>query len=212
MKSTYFYLHGFASSPQSNKARQLGDRFAERHLTLHVPDLNFGNFTHLTFTRQLERVSRLFPPPPSPVTLIGSSFGGLTALWLAQQSTQVDRLVILAPALHFLYFWLPTLDPTALHDWEARGYLDVYHYGEGRDVPLHYNFVKDLQQYRDERLGRSRPTLILHGQQDEVIPIQASRAFVRDRPWANLVELDSDHSLANVLPEIWHEIRNFCQI
>ena len=88
----------------------------------------------------------------------------------------------------------------------------VYHYGEKRSLPLSYEFILDAAQYRDEqRKLRPIPTLILHGCQDEVIPIQASRDFARERPWVELIELDSDHALGNVLPEIWSAIRVFCQ-
>ena len=59
---------------------------------------------------------------------------------------------------------------------------------------------------------RPVPTLILHGCEDEVIPIQASRDFTRQRPWVQLIELNSDHSLGNVLPEIWQAIQIFCQL
>ncbi len=77
MLSTYIYLHGFASGPRSQKARDLGDQFARLNIPLTIPDLNQGDFTHLTLTRQIKQVEALFPPAPTPVTLIGSSFGGL---------------------------------------------------------------------------------------------------------------------------------------
>lgn len=85
----------------------------------------------------------------------------------------------------------------------------VYHYGEERSLPLSYEFVLDAAQYKDEQLLRPIPTLILHGQQDEVIPLQASRDFAAQRPWVELISLDSDHALGNVMFEIWEAIRAF---
>ncbi|MGL5133723.1 MAG: YqiA/YcfP family alpha/beta fold hydrolase, partial [Planktothrix sp.] len=82
---------------------------------------------------------------------------------------------------------------------------------EKRDLPLHYQFLEDLALYPDEQLQRQIPTLILHGINDQVIPIQASRNYSKTRPWARLVELNSDHSLENVLGEIWQEIRDFLE-
>ena len=75
-----------------------------------------------------------------------------------------------------------------------------------------YNFVLDASQYQEESLQRAIPTLILHGRDDEVIPIHASRNFAANRPWVDLIELDSDHALANVMPEIWETITDFCQL
>jgi len=57
----------------------------------------------------------------------------------------------------------------------------VYHYGE-KSSTLSYEFVLDAAQYKDEQLIRPVPLLILHGCQDEVIPIQASHDFAKLHP------------------------------
>ncbi len=211
LKSLQFiYLHGFASSPDSTKAKYLRECFAEIDIDLNIPDLNQGDFSHLTITRQLQQVEALFPPASTPVTLIGSSLGGLTAAWLAEK-LQVQRLILLAPAFGFLTHWLPQLG-AKLEQWQKQQYLMVYHYGKKHSLPLSYEFVLDATQYKDEQLLRPVPTLILHGSQDDVIPIQASRNFAQQRPWVQLVSLDSDHTLGDVLPEIWQTIQVFCQL
>ena len=213
MSLNYFlYLHGFASSPLSTKAIYLQGCFAERKINLKAPDLNQGDFSHLTITRQMHQVATLLPPPPTPVTLIGSSLGGLTAAWLGQKHLQVQRLILLAPAFEFLAHWLTGLGIQQLQQWQTEKYLTIYHYGEKRSLPLNYEFVLDAAQYQEAKLSRSIPTLILHGRQDEVIPVSASRNFAQNRPWVQLIELESDHSLSNALPEIWQAIQVFCQL
>ena len=207
-KTTYLYLHGFASSPQSRKAQYIKDRFRDLQLNLHIPDLNQGDFSHLTLSRQLQQIEAEFSPPSSGKrVIIGSSFGGLTATWLTQHQFQADQLILLAPAFQFLEYWLPKLGTAQLEQWKTEGYYSVYHYSEERQLPLSYQFVQDLFQYPDEQLQTPIPTLILHGQQDETIPIQASRDFAKTRPWVKLIELDSDHSLGNVLDQVWSEIQ-----
>jgi uncharacterized protein len=206
---TFYYLHGFASSPRSRKAQDLHDRFSQQYLTLHIPDLNQPDFAHLTLTRQIQQVRSDFLLG-EPVTLIGSSLGGLAATWLGELNPQVDRLILLAPAFGFLDHWLPKLGAQQLQQWRSGTPLAVYHHGEGRLLPLDYQFVVDCAQYPSERLQRSLPTLILHGTHDEVIPIQASRDYAADRPWVELMELESDHALANVSDEIWQAIQTVC--
>lgn len=206
----FIYLHGFASSPESNKAVSLRDRFAIRNIPLEIPDLNQGDFSHLTITRQLNYLKTAFLSNETPVTLIGSSLGGLTSAWLGQQNSQVQRLVLLAPAFGFLSHWLPQLQEEALREWQTSGYRAVYHYREKRSLPLHYQFVDDARQYQENQLVRPVPTLILHGQQDDVIPITASRNYASVRPWVKLIELESDHALTNVMPQIWAAIQAFC--
>ncbi|MEH2120534.1 YqiA/YcfP family alpha/beta fold hydrolase [Nostoc sp.] len=208
----YIYLHGFASSPNSAKARDIGDRFAQIHTKLKIPDLNAGDFSQLTITRQITQVAAEFSNDSTPVTLIGSSLGGLTAAHLGQQYLQVERLVLLAPAFGFLSHWLPKLGDEEVQRWQQEKYIMVYHYGKGRKLPLSYDFVTDAAQYQEELLQRPIPTLILHGKKDEVIPIEASHDFARLRPWVELVELASDHALADVMEEIWQAIRLFCQL
>ena len=204
----YIYLHGFASSPNSAKAQYFCSAFAELAIDLKIPDLNQGNFSQLTIKRQIEQILALFPPNPTPVTLIGSSLGGLTAALLAEKSLQVQRLVLLAPAFEFLSHWLPQIGEAKLKQWQDKQYLMVYHYAEKRSLPLSYNFVIDAANYQDKLLLRPVPTLILHGHHDEVIPITASRSYASSRPWVQLIELDSNHALADVMTQ-WQQIKSF---
>ncbi|MBN3877237.1 MULTISPECIES: YqiA/YcfP family alpha/beta fold hydrolase [unclassified Nostoc] len=208
----YIYLHGFASSPKSAKAQDIGDHFTQIQTNLKIPDLNAGDFSQLTITRQLTQVAAEFSNDSTPVTLIGSSLGGLTAAHLGQQSLEVQRLVLLAPAFGFLSHWLPKLGDEEVQRWQQEKYIMVYHYGEQRPLPLSYDFVTDAAQYQEKLLQRPISTLILHGKKDEVIPIKASQDFAQSRPWVELVELDSDHALSNVMEEIWQSIRLFCQL
>lgn len=207
---TFIYLHGWASSPLSNKARFFTERFARQGFTLQTPDLNQNDFYHLTLSRQIQQVNDLLPD--SPVTLIGSSFGGLTALWVAEQQRQVERLVLLAPALDFSTRCLTLLPEAQQKQWRNQGVLNIYHYAEERELPLSFNFIEDLQQYHDNHLQRSLPTLILQGIHDEVVPVQASRYFAKNRDWVKLIELDSDHSLASVQEQLWQALCSFCQL
>lgn len=208
----FIYLHGFASSPQSMKAKDLCDRFTQRHLSLAIPDLNQGNFTHLTLTRQLRQVETEFLTTGQPVTLIGSSFGGLTAAWLGQTHPEVERVILLAPAFGFLSHWITRLGYQQMQQWKDEGFLPVYHYGEEKMLPISYGFAEDAAQYRETEIQREVPTLIVHGTQDEVIPLQASLDFASTRPWVKLIQLDSDHSLRDKSEEIWQAIVEFCQL
>ncbi|MFM5999384.1 MAG: YqiA/YcfP family alpha/beta fold hydrolase [Dolichospermum sp.] len=207
----YLYLHGFASSPQSKKAQDIQKRLSKLQISMFIPDLNTGGFSDLTITRQIQQVTTNFPVNSRPVTLIGSSLGGLISAHIAQQYLQVKRLILLAPAFGFLSHWLPKLG-TGLKLWELTKYIMIYHYGYQKLLPLHYNFVKDAHQYSEDLLQRPVPTLILHGKYDKVIPVQASRSFANSRFWVELKEFNSDHALGNVSQEIWQEISLFCQL
>lgn len=207
---TFIYLHGFASSPQSAKAQYFGECFRALGLPLQIPDLNQNDFYHLTLTRQLQQVEQLLIE--SPVTIIGSSFGGLTAAWLGQRFPQVERLVLLAPAFQFLSHWQPRIGIEQMQRWQTEGSMQVYHYGANQMLPLSYAFMTDMAQYNEANLKRPIPTLILHGCHDDVIPVQSSRDYAAPRNWVDLIELNSDHALVDVQSDIWQSIRTFCHL
>lgn len=207
---SYLYLHGFASSPGSAKARYLRDRFQSLGIALSCPDLNQNDFYRLTLSRQIQQVESLLLD--CPATLIGSSFGGLTTAWIGERCPQVDRLVLLAPAFQFLTHWLPKLGTEQIDRWRTENAMLTYHHSEQKMLPISHQIVTDLTQYDEANIQRPLPTLILHGQQDDVIPIAASRSFAIQRPWVKLIELDSDHALTNVQSEIWQAIKMFCQL
>ena len=206
----YIYLHGFASSPASLKARYLMKCFEGVGITLAVPDLNCDDFSHLTISRQIAQVVDLLPADKSPVVLIGSSLGGLTAAIIAQQYPQIDRLILLAPAFDFLGHWLPKIGAEKLNLWERDRYLPIYHYGQQKLLPLHYDFIIDAHRYHLCQSDRSLPTLIIHGTGDDVIPIASSRDFAAKHPQVKLLEVDSDHNLTKFNHYIWQEICKIC--
>jgi uncharacterized protein len=208
----YIYLHGFASGPGSTKAIYIREQFAKIGIELQVPDLNQNDFTQLTVSRQIAQVVNLFPQDGTPVTLIGSSLGGWVSTIIAQDYPQVEKLVLLAPAFDFLNHWLPKIGDRQLNLWKNTYHLPIYHHALKNLSPLHYNFVVDARRYPLSQIDRVLPTLIIHGINDDVIPISASRDFRKDRHWVELLEWESDHQLTNVSDRIWQEICDFSHL
>ncbi len=200
------YLHGFGSSPNSSKARFFREKFEERGISITIPVLDCGDFERLTFTRQLEVLSRA--ASGRPVTLMGSSMGGYLAALYAARHPEVVRLVLLAPAFAFARRWPEVLGDPAMQHWRETGRRTVFHYGEGRDRSLSYDLIADASTYEDypEVL---QPTLILHGTQDDVVPASLSEEFARLRPSARLVLLPSGHELTDVTAQLWEHTAEF---
>lgn len=206
----YIYLHGFASSPQSRKAVYLQEHFAEIGINLEVPDLNDGDFSNLTLTRQINQAQALFNSSNQPITIIGSSFGAYTATWLAEKYSQVAKLVLLAPAFGFPGNWLTKLPSAEVEEWKVRGFKAIYHFSAEEQLPLNYEFLVDGDRYKLENLQRSLPTLIIHGVNDTVVPIELSHNYAQSHSQVKLIELDSDHGLNDMQEKIWQLINNFC--
>src|SRR5690242_18860196 len=97
------YLHGFASGPNSSKARHFRDRLQRAGFTVAVPDLAGGDFEHLTISGQLRVLEQ--GAGSGPVDLIGSSMGGYLAALYAARHSAVERVILLAPAFRFNARW-----------------------------------------------------------------------------------------------------------
>jgi uncharacterized protein len=205
--SYFLYLHGWGSSPSSHKALF----FQKKIPFLQVPDLNQADFYALTLSRQLGQVQNLLAERDD-ITLIASSFGALTALWLAERNPCIRRLVLLAPALNFSTNVERMLGASRLQQWRAQGDLMVYHAAWAKEILLSYEFIEDLRAYPDTGLRHELPTLICHGRNDETILHADVAHFCVSRPWIDLRVYADDHSLTASLLEIWPVVQNFCQI
>lgn len=208
--SQIIYLHGWASSPFSDKARFFAQQFQHCNIPLTIPDLNQPDFYNLTLSRQIAQVRALITS--DEVTLIGSSLGGLTALWVAESCPQVKRVVTLAPALNFLQAKELFMGSEQVQQWKTAQELAVYHYAAQEEKLIHYNFIADMVHYPDNALQRVVPTLMLHGQHDEVINYRYSYEFSQSRSWVDYHLLDSDHGLNDVQDMLWQHVARFLSL
>jgi hypothetical protein len=201
------YLHGFASSPQSGKAQFFLRRFTERGVAVEIPQLDAGDFEHLTITGQLAIVDRTVAKTPS--ILMGSSLGGyLSALYAARHPRSVEKLILMAPAFQFPKRWRERYPEEELEAWKRTGSARVYHYGYKEERDLRYGLIEDAQAYEGEPDFR-QPALIFHGIHDPVVPVGLSQDFARSHPAVTLMEFESGHELTDVLEPMWSAVEKF---
>ncbi len=213
MTDHILYLHGFASSPGSTKARLLRERLTPYDAKLHVPDLNVPDFEHLTLTAMIARTAETVAalPDDAPVHLIGSSLGGLTAVHFLDQhrgsiAQRVHSALLLAPALDFLDNREKQLGIDGLRQWRERGWLPVTHYAQPGEFRLHYGLVEDIQRYDSFSVDIPQPLLIVHGKQDESVDYRQSVRFATNRPGVTLRLPDADHALLNAMDAVWSDL------
>jgi pimeloyl-ACP methyl ester carboxylesterase len=187
------YLHGFASGPGGAKGRHCRDWAAARNLPFHAPDLNLPDFEHLTITAQVAAVEALLAGLGEPPVVVGSSMGGLVAAAVAHRGAAVARLILLAPAFGFAR---RRLAGRRWAGYRRRGTMPSYHHAQGTWLTLGPELLPDLPLWQDDDQWRIPvPVAILHGRQDEAVPLAESEAFARRHPDAVLRVLEDDHSL-----------------
>ncbi|MGN6252179.1 MAG: alpha/beta hydrolase [Marmoricola sp.] len=110
-----------------------------------------------------------------PVRVVGHSAGGHLALWLATTGVPLDRVVALAPVCDLL----EAID-RGLGSDAARAFLHDVDPAAADPMTLFANTPET-----DVR--------IVHGEDDEPVPIELSRGFVARHPWVSLTEVPGGH-------------------
>ena len=171
------YLHGFKSSPQSFKARQLGDTMAAqgRAGDYLCPQLPASPAAAIALALELVR-----DVPAHDLTVIGSSLGGFYATWIAECLT--CRAVLLNPAVQ---------PPRDLEQYV--GISSAYH----SDQPFEFKrvYIDELRALTIPAITRPERYLLLAATGDEVLDWREMQAHY---PHAQQVIIQgSDHGIAD---------------
>ena len=201
--SSILYLHGFASSPESQKIRSLRPLLAPQ-IELVTPDLNVPSFERLDFDAMVEKAAQAGVPVPHAV--VGSSLGALVALAVVKRGLRAP-LVLIAPALGVADQWLDRIPPGDL--------VMVPNYALGTDAPIHRAFFKQMAKVTVDETPPPVPVTILIGSKDESVPLQrvasvwhswqSSGALARQSKFVVIAE--GDHGLTAHVDRIAQAIR-----
>ncbi len=206
------YLHGFASSPGSSKAKWFGQALAAHGLEMACPDFNQPSFETLTVTRMLAQTeAAVRAAPRRPVALIGSSLGAFVAVLAAaaDRHQAVDRLVLLAPALDFGGNRLRNLGGQGVAAWRERGRLSVFHHGDGAMRDVGFGLYEDAARYDGLTVPLQVPALVFQGRHDESVDPDMVERWAATQPQVTLRLVDDDHRLTASVEPMWQEIATF---
>jgi pimeloyl-ACP methyl ester carboxylesterase len=208
------YLHGFASSARSSKATFFARKLLDAGVECETPDLNQPDFSTLTVTRMVEQVLRIIDSRPADqVVLMGSSLGAFVAVQVAlARPARVRSLILLAPALDFGGNRMTSLGGVGLGEWQRTDRLDIFHYGYGRMMPVHYELYADATRYDCAGAALAMPIQVFQGRRDAAVDPVAVEQWAQARPNVELHMLDDDHQLTASVERIWTEMRRFLGI
>jgi predicted esterase YcpF (UPF0227 family) len=185
------YLHGFRSSPQSFKARVLGDCLQKmgRRSEYQCPQLPASPRQAIQLAATIVR-----QVPPEQVTLIGSSLGGYYATWLAEQFGY--RAVLLNPAIK---------PPRDLEQYV--GVTTAFHSDESFEFKREY--IDELKEFAVNKITQPERYFLIAATGDEILDwheMTAHYAGARQR----VIE-GSDHALSD-FEEYMADVLAFCGI
>ncbi|MFO0981693.1 MAG: alpha/beta hydrolase [Planctomycetota bacterium] len=122
---------------------------------------------------------------PERVILIGSSFGALISAWhCALEAGRVVGQLLLAPAFRMVARMLQSIGETGRERWQQ---LRSYHFvSPWVEFDLGYDLVTDSKRYLPERCrsAPALPTVIIHGSEDQSVPLRLSEESCPGLPGA----------------------------
>lgn len=208
----FLYLHGFASSPASSKARAFEAWGKSNGIAIDVLDLRVPSFEGLRFSAIKRRVREAIDAAGgdrSRAVLIGSSLGGITALRVAEEDARVAAVFAMAPAFELASQWRLRLGEQAWAAWQATGWLEVDDYATSTKAKVEFGFVSEMGRldvgFPDVRV----PVTVVHGVNDDVVQPSLSRAWSRGKRHVRLCEVEDGHELRESIPLILEEAANF---
>jgi len=211
----FLYLHGFASSPLSKKARAFRAWGEARGVAIDALDLRVPSFEHLRFSAITARVRAAIDAAGAGAAgreravLIGSSLGGLAACRVAEADPRVCAVFAMAPAFQLAERWRARIGDEAWEAWRRDDARTVDDHATGAEATVDFGFVDELaridQGFPDVRV----PVCIVHGTRDDVVDVELSRAWAAGRAHVQLIEVDDGHELTASTPRILDEADRF---
>lgn len=217
--ATALFLPGFGSVRSGLKATRVGQALARRGGRLLALDYeghgdSSGEFATLSVSRHLRDALAVVAAlaPSAPLTLIGSSLGGLVAARAATElRSHATRLALIAPAFGFRERFERRLGQDALAAWERTNRLRYT--GEFFSAEIAFDLLRDARALDEDALARSvgAPTLLVHGSADATVPIECSEQIAR--AWQaplRFVRYDGgDHRLERFIDPLTELIADF---
>ncbi|GAB4179329.1 MAG: alpha/beta fold hydrolase [Calditrichia bacterium] len=212
-KPEVFYFHGFASGPESEKAKYFKRKFKVFDIDVHTPDLNQPDFQNLHLEAMVNFAKKqILSVKSDNVILMGSSLGALIALILSNELENIRSQVLIAPAVTFPSSLTDLLGEEKLMEWKQTGIAQFYHHQKKTELPLSYSFVESFRDFNVNQILPSIPTQIFHGAFDERIPFLKVEEFAKSLPESEFHLLETDHGMINKLDWMWREIIRFLDL
>ncbi len=172
--------HGFPSDKNSRTNRRLTELLVPNSIaTLRFDWYGMGEslepFAHFGIRKCEEQLDAAFrfltEKGLHSLGLIGSSFGGFMAILTAPRHPRLQALGLKCPVVDFPEVLRQALGTEAMDRWKHTDHIPNI-LGGDHPVPLPYSFFEECLTYNGY-ISASRiqaPTLIVHGDQDEIIP------------------------------------------
>ena len=186
------WAHGLEGSPNGSKPTWIADNLGWEVLCPAMSDYGW------TIAEQTEVIAKNIAENEDIDVVMGSSYGGLAIANASERFAGRElRLVLLAPAFGLAENFRSIAGEQGLNEWEKTGLRQYFHHGFGHEVPFGWDFITSADEMSWPTLHH--PTVIIHGNQDDIVPLESSRKVAESNELVELIEVEDGHRLAGSL-------------
>ncbi len=188
-KPIIIFCHGFRTSKDSFTNIRLEEILNKHSISTFRLDFfghgeSEGKFEDITISEAvddiLSSIKYLKHMGYSRFGLLGSSFGGIASIMAASRTDELYVLALKSPVSNYEEKEYSTKSREELEVWKNNGYKH-YMSGDGKRLRLNYTFFDDSKNNNGYIAAKKIkiPTLIVHGDKDESVPIGQSRKIAK---------------------------------
>jgi len=109
------------------------------------------------------------------ICLYGSSFGGMACLLAAPKIKKLEAMALKSPVSDYPGSLFARMNRGEIDEWRTKGCY-LYKDGNGQEQRINYSFYQDAVSLNIDRILASIkvPVFIVHGDKDEIVPIEQS--------------------------------------
>ena len=186
------FAHGLEGSPNGSKPTWMNESLGWEII---CPEMSNNGWT---IADQTEVIANAITENEDVDIVMGSSYGGLAIANASERFAKRDlRLVLLAPAFGLAENFRSIAGEQGLIKWENTGSRQYFHHGFGHEVEFGWDFITSADEMSWPNLHH--PTIILHGSQDDIVPIESSRKVSESNELVEIIEVEDGHRLADSL-------------
>ena len=184
-KPIIILCHGFSTSKEGRTYVSLEEILNDEGISTFRFDFfghgeSEGKFEEITAFEAVDDIQKaikfLRESGYKKIGLVGSSFGGMASIIEAGKTDDLYILALKSPVSDYMALIHSRVDEQDIKGWEEKGIIDVTGV-DGETRKLKYSFYEEAEKIKAYEAAQNIkvPALIVHGDEDETVPIEQSR-------------------------------------
>ncbi|RLJ70806.1 hypothetical protein BCF55_1089 [Hydrogenivirga caldilitoris] len=213
----WIHLHGFATNVLGSKIEFARNYFRRtKAYSFFAMDMDYEKHTTTEVLIVLEAIVLGFSERYKHITLCGSSHGAYIATNYIRfrKLGNIKGLLLLAPSFETLSLIVKELGEEKVKRW-LEGKETLRFKEQDLEIEVRQDFATDIirngyeiLQGNEVRFPEEPPVdiVIVHGEEDEVVPIERTRLFVEHVRVNRFLEVEDDHQLSKSFGKVLTEL------